>query len=43
MVAFFENESEPPGSIKCEEFLDYQRKYQLLKNDSAPWSWLVIK
>jgi hypothetical protein len=43
VVACFECASEPPGSIKCEEFLDYQRKYQLLKKDSAPWSWLITE
>ena len=33
-----ECDNEPSGSIKCGEFLDYLKKYQLLKKDSAPWS-----
>ena len=30
--------SEPSGSIKCGEFLDWLRIGYLLKKDSAPWS-----
>jgi len=29
------------GSIKCREFIDWLRKYWLLRKDSGPWSWLV--
>jgi hypothetical protein len=28
------------NTVKREEFLDQLRDYQLLKKDSAPWSWL---
>jgi hypothetical protein len=41
VVACFKNDSEPPGSIKCKEFLDCQRKKSLLKKDSGLSSWLV--
>ena len=33
--------NEPSGSIKCGEFLDQLRTSQLLKKNSAPWSYLV--
>jgi hypothetical protein len=33
--------NEPFGSINDWEFLDWLSDYQLLKKDSAPWSWLV--
>jgi hypothetical protein len=33
-----EHGSEPSGSIKCREFLDYLSNYQLLKEYSASWS-----
>ena len=29
------------GYIKCEEFLDELRNYELLKEDRGPWSCLV--
>ena len=32
------NSNEPPGSIKCREFLDYVRTGYLLKKGSGPWS-----
>jgi len=32
--------SEPSGSIKCREFLDYLSDYMLFK-DSSPWSQSV--
>jgi hypothetical protein len=34
-----EHDHEPSGSIKEGEFLDYLSDYQLLKKDSALWSW----
>jgi len=33
----YEHGTEPSGSIKRVEFLDYVNDYQLLKKDSAPW------
>jgi hypothetical protein len=33
--------NEPLGSIKCWEFLDQSRNYQLFEKDSAPCSKLV--
>ena len=35
--------NEPSGSIKCGEILDYLRTCKLLKQESAPWSYLVNK
>jgi hypothetical protein len=32
------NQWRAPGSIKCWEVLEYLSEWQLLKNDSAPWS-----
>jgi hypothetical protein len=37
-----EHGNEPSGYIKGGEFLDQMNDYQLLKKDSAPWSWLQI-
>jgi hypothetical protein len=37
-----ENGNEPSGSIKGGEFLDSLSDYQLLNEDSAPWSYLVV-
>jgi hypothetical protein len=37
VVGCCEHGNEPSGSIKGGEF-DYLSDYQLLKNDSAPWS-----
>jgi hypothetical protein len=37
-VASFEQDKEPSGSLKCEEFTGYITDYQLLKNDSVPGS-----
>ena len=34
MARYCERGSEPSGSIKCKQFLDYLRNYKLL-NDSA--------
>jgi len=38
-----EHGNEPWGSIKGEEFFDWLIGCWLLKKDSAPWSWLVIR
>jgi hypothetical protein len=38
----FEHGNKPSGSIKYGEFLDQLSDYQLLKTDSAPWSYLII-
>ena len=38
-----ECDNEPPGSIKCGEFLDRLRTEQLLKKDFAAWrNYLVL-
>jgi hypothetical protein len=34
--------NEPSGSIKCGEFPEGLRKYQLLKKDYAAWSYFLI-
>jgi hypothetical protein len=36
-----EHANEHSGSVKCGELCDWLRNCQLLKNDPAPWSWLV--
>jgi len=36
------HDNEPLGCIEGEEFLDKLSDCQLLKNDSAPWSWSVL-
>jgi hypothetical protein len=36
-----EHGNEPSGIINGGEFLDWLSDYQLLEEDSAPWSWLV--
>jgi hypothetical protein len=38
---FCEQDNEPPGSIKCWEFLDYLHNWRILKKGSAPWSQLL--
>ena len=35
------HDNEPSGFIKCWGFLDYVRKYKLLKNKSS--RWLLVK
>jgi hypothetical protein len=37
----FEHGSEPSGSIKCWEILEWLRNWRLLKKGSAPWSRLI--
>jgi hypothetical protein len=37
----WEQGNETLGSIKGREFLNYWSDYQLIKKDSAPWSYLV--
>jgi hypothetical protein len=34
--------NEPPCSVKCGEFLDWLRTYQLLNKDCAPSSYLFV-
>jgi hypothetical protein len=41
VTGFCEHVNELSGSIKDREFLGWLSDYQLLKTDSAPWSWLV--
>ena len=41
MAGSCEDGNESSGSIKYGEFLDWLRAYELVKNDSAAWSWLV--
>jgi hypothetical protein len=41
MAGYVEHGNEPSDSIKGQEFLDMFRNYQLLKEDSATWIWLV--
>jgi hypothetical protein len=38
----FEHGDEPTGSITYTEVPDQLRNCQLLKKDSAAWSWLVV-
>jgi len=38
VVGTCKNSSEPSGSIKCGEILDYVRTGYLLKKGSGPWS-----
>ena len=32
---------EPSGSIKCREFFEYLRTFELLRKDTASWSQLI--
>ena len=41
MAGCCEHGNEHSGSVKCGEFCDWLRNDQLLKNDPAPWIWLV--
>jgi hypothetical protein len=36
------NSNEPSGSIKCCEIIEWLHNCRLLKEGSAPWSYLVI-
>jgi hypothetical protein len=38
-----EHRNEPSGTINDRKFLDCLSAYQLLKKNSASWSWLVIQ
>jgi hypothetical protein len=42
MAGSCEDVNETSGFIKGGEFLDQTSYYQLLKKDSAPWSWLIL-
>jgi hypothetical protein len=41
-VGSYEDGNKSSACIKCAEFLDLVRSYQVLMKDSAPWSYLTI-
>ena len=42
MVGTCDCGNEPSCTIKCGEFLDSLKTYQLIKKDSVPWSKYVL-